>query len=107
MECLESSNRGEKRQADKEQVTNKKVEAKSGLVCGEQITTATSEFLYNSRKVTYIKLKQVLITPLTVVELMRRKLVIELAREIVEAVEGERSKGQRDCRCHRIDGNPG
>ena len=39
VECLESSTRGQKRQTEKEQETNKKrkVEAKSGLIWGEQM----------------------------------------------------------------------
>ena len=43
--------------------------------------SATSEFLYSSGKVSSIKLKKVLISPLTDMELMTRKLVIELARK--------------------------
>ena len=66
-------------------MTNKKrkVEAKSGLIWGEQMApiSATSEFLYSSGKVSSIKLKKVLISPLTDMELMTRKLVIELARK--------------------------
>ena len=42
------------------------------------------------------KLKQVLLTPLTEVALMARKLVIELAREIVGGVEREREREEKD-----------
>ena len=49
VECLESSTRGQKRQPEKEQETNKKrkVEAKSGLIWREQMApvSATNEFL--------------------------------------------------------------
>ena len=77
---MESSTRGQKRQTEKVQETNKKrkVEAKPWLIWGEQMAliSATSEFLYSSEKVTSTKLKQVLLTPLTEVALMARKLVI-------------------------------
>ena len=45
---------------------------------------------------TSTKLKQVVLTPLTVADLLARKLVIELAREIVGGVEGERERDAKD-----------
>ena len=97
---MESSTRGQKRQPEKEQETNKKikVEAKSGLIWGEQMApiSATSELLCSSGKVSSTKLKQVQLTPLTEVELMARKLMIELAREIDGGVEGEKKREEKD-----------
>ena len=88
------------RPKEKEQETNKKrkLDAKSGLIWGEQMApiSATSEFLYSSGKVSSTKLKQVLLTPLTELELMARKLMIELAREIVGGVEEERERKEKD-----------
>ena len=97
---MENNSRGEKRQLEKEQVTSKKrkVEAKSGLIWGEQMAplSAISEFLYSSGKMTSTEQKQAVLTPLTVADLLARKLVIELAREIVGGVEGERERDAKD-----------
>ena len=58
--------------------------------------SATSEFLYSSGKVSSTILKQVLLTLLTELALMARKMVIELAIKIVGGVEGEREREVKD-----------